>query len=95
MRSISSNKDIMHIDEADLRKFKQMQNVGKEDRLKEEIKRENKQKQGQDLDQFVAYQQMVIGHSQRSNIKDKCQEEVVGIDIVRYQINNVEDSGRE
>ena len=44
MRSISSNKDIMHIDEADLRKFKQMQNVGKEDRLKEEIKRENKQK---------------------------------------------------
>lgn len=45
MRSISSNKDIMHIEEADLRRFKQMQNVGKEDRIKEEIKqRENKQK---------------------------------------------------
>ena len=37
MRAISSNKDIMHLEEADLRKFKQMQNVGmKENRLKEE-----------------------------------------------------------
>ena len=41
MRSLGSNsKDLMHnIDEADLRKFKQMQNVGMKD-----IKDENKQK---------------------------------------------------
>lgn len=35
LRSLTNDKDIMHIDEADLRKFKQMQSVGMKDREKD------------------------------------------------------------